>query len=235
VARLLNDRAKEHPRVVCAQEVEFELDPAQRAACAVDSAVPEIYFCRDLAGYGWMFRKGDYLNVGLGREDPHGLSAHVADFREFVVSRGRLPADTPQRFRGHAYHLYPRGRRKLIDDGVLLVGDSAGLAYAESGEGIRPAVESALIAADVILANGGDYRKDRLSSYERRVVDRFGARPKPDAATVGLPAGLKRFLATRLLGMPWFVQHVVARRWFLRRHLPNLSASGGTTATARPV
>jgi len=46
--------------------------------------------------------------------------------------------------------LYPHARRELVRDGAMLVGDAAGLAYPQSGEGIRPAIESALIAAAVI-------------------------------------------------------------------------------------
>jgi hypothetical protein len=29
-------------------------------------------FCRDLKGYAWVFRKSDFLNIGLGRR---GISA----------------------------------------------------------------------------------------------------------------------------------------------------------------
>src|SRR3569833_1101145 len=38
------------------------------------ATTPELYFCADLQGYGWIFRKGDYLNIGLGREDNHHLT-----------------------------------------------------------------------------------------------------------------------------------------------------------------
>ena len=38
---------------------------------------------------------------------------------------------------------------------VLLIGDAAGLAYKQSGEGIRPAIESGLLAAQAILAAQG--------------------------------------------------------------------------------
>jgi len=50
---------------------------------------------------------------------------------------------------------------------VLWIGDAAGLASTQSGEGIGPAVESALLAASVILAAGGDYRREKLEQYAR--------------------------------------------------------------------
>ena len=208
-----------------AQEIEFELTPRQREACPVDPAVPEIQFCGDLRGYGWAFRKGDWLNVGLGREDPGRLTAHVEAFREALVSRGRIPKDTPRRFNGHAYLLYAHTVRRIHDDGVLLVGDAAGLAYPESGEGIRPAVESGLIAAQVILEARGDYGASSLAAYEKRLVERFGSRRPGAAATDLLPSWLKRARAHRLLSTEWFARHVVVRRWFLRAHQPTLTGS----------
>ena len=47
--------------------------------------------------------------------------------------------------------------RNTVGDGILLAEDSAGLAYSQSGEGIRPAVESGLLAADMIFAARGEY------------------------------------------------------------------------------
>ena len=62
-----------------------------------------------------------------------------------------MPARAASRWHGHAYLLYQSAPRPLQGDGVLLVGDAAGLAYAPSGEGIRTAIESGLLAADVLL------------------------------------------------------------------------------------
>jgi flavin-dependent dehydrogenase len=51
---------------------------------------------------------------------------------------------------------------------VVLIGDAAGLAYAQSGEGIRPAIESGLLAAGAIVAAGGDMRTRRWNSTGSR-------------------------------------------------------------------
>src|SRR5262249_40166147 len=58
VARWLGrqPRLVEHP--VTAQEIEFQLDSDQQSACRVEPEMPELFFCRDLLGYGWCFRKG---------------------------------------------------------------------------------------------------------------------------------------------------------------------------------
>jgi len=207
---------------VLAQEIEFEMTPAQRESCRVDPAVPELYFCWDLLGYGWALRKGDWLNVGLGREDPERLTDHVAAFCDSLAARGRIPEETPRKLGGHAYLLYGHTERRIVADGVLLVGDAAGLAYPESGEGIRPAVESGLLAAQAIVEAQRDYRAARLARYEQRLTGRFGPRRSGISAIDLLPSGLKRTLAHRLLATEFFARRVVMDRWFLRRNQPAL-------------
>jgi geranylgeranyl reductase family protein len=220
VARLLGAKLGASEAAVTAKEIEFEMDPEQLADCRVRADTPELYFCRDMKGYGWCFRKGDYLNIGLGREGNQGLSEQLKDFCDFLGQRGRIPRNIPDKFHGHAYLLYGHSRRKLLDDGVLLVGDAAGLAYPESGEGIRPAVESGLIAAAAVVEAGKDYRRQTLQAYPSRLRARFG----PEAAPVGamVPGFLRNVLAGALLGSRWFTRHVVLDRWFLHAHQPGL-------------
>jgi flavin-dependent dehydrogenase len=226
VARASGARPPGVEKLVAAQEVEFELSPAQREACVVDAAVPELFFTPDLIGYGWLFRKGDYLNVGLGREDNQALGEHVQAFLAYLERIGRLPPGLPARFKGHAYILYHHALREVLQDGVLLIGDAAGLAYPESGEGIRPAVESALLAGQVIRAAEGDYRLERLAPYRRLLTARFGARPPRPGLLDRVPMGFKRLLARRLLRTRWFVRTVLVNRWFLHRSLPPLFGAG---------
>ena len=150
VAGLLGMAPDDEP-IVAAEEFEIELTPREQAASAVDPQVPEIYFCDDLLGYGWCIRKGPLLNVGLGREDRRGLPEQVRRFGEFLRREGRIAADLPDKFQGHAYQLYDHSTRPLAADGVVWLGDAAGLAHTSSGEGIGPAVVSGLLAAEVIL------------------------------------------------------------------------------------
>lgn len=219
IARRLGGEIKE--TIVAAQEIEFPLSETQKRDGQVEPESPELYFCKDLAGYAWCFRKGDYLNVGLGREDNVRVSEHVADFRTWMIEQGRIPRDTPVpgKFHGHAYILYGHTQRTLVGDGVLLIGDSAGLAYPQSGEGIRPAVESALMAAEVIVAARGDYSRLKLDPYREKIHARFG-KPRPAVASGFVPAAIMRPLAARLLATQWFTKRVVMDRWFLHRDVP---------------
>ena len=226
VARHLGAELGPDEGPVTAQEVEFELSPQQAAACTVAPDTPELFFTPELDGYGWVFRKGSVLNIGLGREAGGKLGDAVTSFTAWLAQQGKIPVDIPSRFHGHAYLFYPqRCPRRVVDDALLLVGDAAGLAYPQSGEGIRPAVESALLAAEIIIAARGDYRAAQLAPYAERLSSRFGPRLASPAAVPWLPAAVKRFLAGRLLGNPLFTRRVVLDRWFLHRSQPALRGS----------
>lgn len=214
VAQRLGNRKQPKASVVAAQEVEFEAPAADLEKGTVKAEAPELFFCEDLQGYGWCFRKGNFLNIGLGRVDKTNLSEHVANFCEFLKSSGKVVAGIPEKFHGHAYQLYESILPKMVDEGVMLTGDSAGLSYPQSGEGIRPAVESGLMAADVIAAAKGDYSIEMLQPYSQRIVERFG-KPRASGSADWLPAGMLRFLAARLMATRWFSKRVVLDKWFL--------------------
>ncbi len=107
---------------------------------------------------------------------------------------------------------------------MLFIGDAAGLAYPQSGEGIRPAVESGLLAADVLLAAVGDYSRGQLAPYADQIHARFGT-PRRGAFSDYLPAAFLRFAAARLMANRWFTRSVVLDRWFLHAAEPTLELS----------
>ncbi len=199
------------------------MSDAQEVHCPTLPEIPELLFSEDLEGYGWIVRKGDYLNVGLGRQRADGFPAHVEHFLERLEGLGRLPPETPRRWAGHAYLLQDRSRRPLASDGVLLVGDAAGLAYPRSGEGIRPAVESGLLAARAIRA-AERLGRSAEDAYRRAVLERYGARHgRPGwGVTDLLPSRLKGPASARALANPWFASRVVVDGWFLHRSTPPL-------------
>ena len=171
VARLLRAKTTGPETPVVAQEIEFEMDVRQRGLCGVREDTPELYFCSDMRGYGWCFRKGKVSQRGLGRADPHRLSEHVADFLRFLKSDGIVSFDVPP-LRGHAYLLRGTSTRRVVGEGFLLIGDAAGLAYPQSGEGILPAIESGLAAARTIVAATGQVQRSTigiLSNSDRRL------------------------------------------------------------------
>jgi hypothetical protein len=212
VARTLAPGGREYP--VVAREVEFRLEGLAPDGCRVEPERPELYFSPDLLGYGWCFRKGDYLNVGLGRRDRQALPQHVEAFLGWLARDGRLGAAPRTGWRGHAYLVREGPPRRVAADGALLVGDAAGLAAAASGEGILPAVVSGQLAAEAILEVRGETREDRLGDlYARRLAEELGPSPRPS----GPPGALATMAGAILLSSSLFARHVVLDRWFLHR------------------
>ena len=175
VAHALGDVSAEEA-VVVAQESETRLPPERVEALRGFFEAPEIIVEGDLAGYGWYFPKGDFLNIGVGCTGGH--EAGLLRRREELVARlrasGRLPADLPlEPFRGHAYVVRRQAPRRLAGERFCLVGDAAGLARDLSGEGIGPAIRSGRLAAAAVvnLLRAGV----PLDGYARRIVERYGS------------------------------------------------------------
>ena len=202
--------------VVVAQEVEFELTLAQQSVCTIQGDRPELFFCPDLKGYGWVFRKGSYLNVGMGREGEAHLSNHVGQFVEFLRRRGKVTFPLPTKFQGHAYRLRTQTPRPASAPGVVLIGDAIGLADRQSGEGIRPAIESGLICATTIAETGVTERDQIAAAYQARLTEQFNLKP-PSSMATWLPDALRLFVARHLMASRWFTRRIVLDTWFLHR------------------
>jgi len=209
VARRLRDRAAPSRQVVV-KEAEYRLDGR---VSTVAPNVAEFFFCHDLDGYGCCVRKGEYLNVGLGRPSSANFTAYVKDFISFLESSGKAAGASGLQWCGHAYLAAGVGPRPVVADGLMLIGDAAGLAYPESGEGIRPAIESAHLAAQTAIAAGGRHGAEDLVPYQV-AVSRLHPRVRGAPAIV---RSIQTAIGGALLQSPSFTRHVVLDRWFLRR------------------
>jgi geranylgeranyl reductase family protein len=118
-------------------------------------------------GYGWIFPKSEHLSVGLFRAWP-GKAPRLRDrLGLFLANHRELQNGHTIQQRGH---LIPLGgsREPLHRGRVLLLGDAANLADPWLGEGIYYAVQSAVIAADVLTA-AVESGPDTLARYSARV------------------------------------------------------------------
>ncbi len=116
-------------------------------------------------GYGWLFPKGDHLNIGVGgwKYAAPGFRAHLDRLARHY---GFAPTDVRD-LRGH--HLPVRRVGVPVARGrVMLVGDAAGLVDPFSGEGIYAAIASGRMAARHALA-ALDGRASDLAGYTREV------------------------------------------------------------------
>ena len=140
--------------------------------------------CLELAnvpgGYGWVFPKGDHVNVGVGgweREGPR-LRAHLARFcREYGI-----PESSLENVRGHRLPLL-HARARVAKGRVALLGDAAGLVDPLSGDGMYEAFLSAKLASEALL--GGD-----LQSYDAGLRRRLSSQL---SAAWGAKVALDRF------------------------------------------
>jgi len=215
VARVLGARPDREP-AIAALVTEFELGEEQLAACRLSAGHTALSFCCDGGGYGWLLRKGSYLNLGLGSLEGRDLERRMAEFCAHLQRRGELPGAPPRAASRQLYLPYRmRGGRRLVGDRALLIGDAAGLACPESGKGILPAVESAIMAAQTILCASGDYRPGWLQPYADAVAARYGS-GRPAGGSLGLQPGAGGMGGRALLASGWAVRHLVLDRWFLR-------------------
>ena len=208
VARHLRGGRADPAQPIVAKEAEFL--NLRHPDDAFDA--PSLYFCRDLEGYGWCVPKGEYVNVGMGRRDSRDLNTHVREFVSFLKTRGIEAESGDIRWHGHAYFASGAGQRPLIGPAVMLAGDAAGLAYPESGEGIRPAIESGRLAAKTLIAAHGRYEVEQLRPYEEAIRAMHPAAPQRRAAIRAVSA----VIGPLLLRSPAFSRHVLLNRWFLR-------------------
>jgi geranylgeranyl reductase family protein len=134
-------------------------------------------------GYGWVFPKGDHLNVGLGVYNDTG---------EEKLDRPRLESYIRQRF-GDARPEHITGQylgfgaeaARATEERIFLVGDAGGFADALTGEGIHGAIASGQAAAEAI---------DRELRGGKRAQQTFGT----------VTAQLRQDLQLSSSGSRWF-------------------------------
>lgn len=98
-------------------------------------------------GYGWIFPKRAHLSCGVGvfRRG----RAELRKALDLYLERSGIVASGPIDVKGYLIPVRPR--RVLAREGVLLVGDAAGLADPLTAEGISIAAHSAALAARALL------------------------------------------------------------------------------------
>ena len=112
--------------------------------------------------------------------------------------------------------------RERLAAAVLMRADEKRLPDAQSGEGIRPAIESSLMAAEVILSAGADYSFEKLAAYQRHIEARFGQRGLSPLERL-MPEWVKQAVGRRLIANRWFSRKVLVEKWVLHSDQPPLA------------
>ncbi len=137
-------------------------------------------------GYGWVFPKGDHINVGVGGWDSEGprLRAHLD---RLCREHGLDPSDATD-LRGYRLPMRKPGKR-IAEGPIALVGDAGGLLDPFSGDGMYEGFASARLAAAAI----DDFLEGRAAGLEPYATAIDRAIGPLTAAGWGAKAALDRF------------------------------------------
>src|SRR5208282_606276 len=142
--------APDRGQLIITQEIEYETEAKSRT-CTL------FYPFGGFAGYGWYVPKADGINIGFGgaaSQYGQNIKSYWRDFVDTLLARGLIDAQPPEPS-SHPYYVGDRSK-EVRKGNTFIVGDAAGLATRDMGEGIGPAIESGLQAARQILGHG-DY------------------------------------------------------------------------------
>ena len=131
------------------------------------------FFENDLPGYAWYVPKaGGYVNLGVGGNErvlkERGSTIH-SQWTYFVNKLLKMGLIDNRHYNPEGYVYYLRSsQNNFRKENIYLIGDSAGLATLDMGEGIGPAIRSGLLLADSILDK---------SEYSISEIERFSLLP----------------------------------------------------------
>jgi len=120
-------------------------------------------------GYGWVFPKGDHLNVGVGAWKYAGFTLRPK--LAALCRRYGFNPETLTNLRGHHLPVRVPGS-PIVRGNAAVVGDAAGLVDPLSGEGIHMAFESGRLAAKQAMRVLSGEAPD-MSAYQRAVDRRL--------------------------------------------------------------
>ena len=146
---------------------DIEIDEPDANEIYVGSVVP--------GAYVWVFPKSKTVaNVGLGiRHDKSRPAIQVLD--DFIAKDPRFKDGKKIRKTGG---ICPSTGTldKIVDDGLMLVGDAAGMVIPLSGAGIHTGISAGRIAGKVAAAalKEGDVSAERLAEYHRLFDEEWG-------------------------------------------------------------
>ena len=122
-------------------------------------------------GYGWVFPKGDHVNVGIGGWESEGPTLRER-LAELCAQHGLSASDLTD-VRGYRLPLR-RPTSRVVNGRAVLVGDAAGLVDPLTGDGIYEALLSAKLASEAaveVLAG----RAQDLGAYETSLSRAVGS------------------------------------------------------------
>lgn len=161
----INPRSKDSLVVTLEQEFPFHYQDTNCHLWFVQNNLP---------GYAWYVPKGNgYLNIGIGgfAEKLKANHDNIKNHWElFIQKLEQLSLVKNYAFHPKSYVYYIRNGVETVRlENAFLVGDAAGLATRDMGEGIGPAVQSGILAARSIV----DGKPFSLSKVKKKSFSRY--------------------------------------------------------------
>ena len=132
------------------------------------------FFENDLSGYSWYVPKGNgFLNAGIGGKflklKKSGKNI-LHQWNYFIEKLEKLSLVNGYKFNPRGSNYYLRQNVKNVQSGnAYIIGDAAGLATLDMGEGIGPAIESGILAANSIIT-GENYSTSSVTRFSLKNV-----------------------------------------------------------------
>jgi len=145
--------------------VAFEGNVAKELVGDRFDGIAEIELGTIPGGYGWVFPKGDHVNVGVGGWESEGPT--LRDHLRVLCRAYGIDEEKVDGLRGHRLPLRRAGSIAARGRG-LLVGDAAGLVDPLSGDGMYEAFVSSRLAAETI-ADLLEGRAESLDGYTEKL------------------------------------------------------------------
>lgn len=115
-------------------------------------------------GYGWIFPRGEVLNIGIGSADRRQGPALRKHLLRFMANLPELKGREWTEICGGQLPNFSGARDRYAVDGAYLIGDAAGFVDPLTGEGIYYAVASGRAAAEAIMGDGEAQYEDALAA-----------------------------------------------------------------------
>ena len=205
VSRKWGERQKNED-IILACEVEVKIGAERLKKLTPYYGSTELFAEPDFYGYGWYVTKGDFVNIGVGRfkKATDNFNDDKKRFWEMIRGLGRIDGieDELPDMSGHSYKLYDEVPRRLSGERFMLIGDAGGFASRWAGEGIKPAIQTAIFAAQTAVnaLEKGEFGESAMQPYSQLCRKEYGQQ-KDDIVSKALrfmPQSVKSGLATQI-------------------------------------
>lgn len=140
-----------------------------------DAPIVAMNFDNEICGYSWNFPKQDGQSLGIAGKIKGSDKGNTSlkQMLQHYVQNFSINTLEKKYLSGHPIKLYS-GKKKLCYNQLLLIGECAGCVDPLTAEGIRPAVKSGFIAAEIVNRALATHNLKILREYNQAFQQHIG-------------------------------------------------------------